>query len=46
MGNWLESLDLRLAFFHCHMPVKLPLDALKEDLEVEKKSEMPVGTTV
>ena len=38
MGNWLES--------HCHMPVKLPIDTLKEALEVEKKSEMPVGTTV
>lgn len=29
MGNWLESLDLRLAFFHCHMPLKLQLDTLK-----------------
>ena len=46
MGNWLKSLDLRLAFFHCHMPLKLQLDTLKYALEVEKKSEMPVRTTV
>ena len=46
MGNWLESLDLRLALFHCHMPVKLLLDTLKEALDVEKMSEMPVSTTV
>ena len=46
MGNWLESLDLRRALFHCHMPVKLLLDTLKEALDVEKKSEKPVGTTV
>lgn len=46
MGNWLESLDLRLAYLHCLMPVKLPLDTLKGALEVEKKSEMPVRTTV
>lgn len=46
IGNWLESFDLRLAFFHCHMPLKLQLDTLKEALEVEKRSEMPVRTTV